>query len=208
MTWSDLLLRLRALVVWRQVEHELDEELRFHIEMQTRKNVEAGMNMGEAARRARVQFGGVEQAKENCRDARGIGWIETLLQDVRYALRGFRRTPGFALTVIATIALRPGAQHNAVHDFQRVRAAARGGARSLQPVLIPLDDQEGRGPAAHLARVPGLPQTEPGVFRSDGRLFFVRACGRASAVRRIRDGELLPYARSRGGFWQNASARG
>ena len=52
-----------------------------------------------------MQFGGVEQAKENCRDARGIGWIETLLLDVRYALRGFRRTPGFALTVIATIAL-------------------------------------------------------------------------------------------------------
>src|SRR5258708_941096 len=73
--------------------------------MQTRKNVEAGMNAREAARRARVQFGGVEQAKENCRDARGIGFIETLLQDVRYALRGFRRTPGFALTVVATIAL-------------------------------------------------------------------------------------------------------
>src|SRR2546430_3064175 len=105
MKWSDLLLRLRALLVWRRVEHELDEELRFHIEMQTRRNVEAGMDAHEAARRARVQFGGVEQAKENCRDARGIGWIETLLQDVRYALRGFRRTPGFALTVVATIAL-------------------------------------------------------------------------------------------------------
>src|SRR6476646_261030 len=105
MKWTDLLLRLRALLVWSRVEHELDEELRFHIEMQTRKNVMAGMNAREAARRTRVQFGGVEQAKENCRDARGIGWIETLLQDVRYALRGFRRTPGFALTVVATIAL-------------------------------------------------------------------------------------------------------
>jgi len=105
MKWSDLLLRLRALLVWRRVEHELDEELRFHIEMQTRKNVAAGMDAREAARRARVQFGGVEQAKENCRDARGIGWIETLLQDVLCALRGFRRTPGFALTVVATIAL-------------------------------------------------------------------------------------------------------
>ncbi len=105
MSWHDLLLRLRALLVWRRVEHELDEELRFHIEMQTRKNVAGGMNAREAARRARVQFGGVEQAKEECRDARGIGWIETLLQDVRYALRGFRRTPGFALTVVATIAL-------------------------------------------------------------------------------------------------------
>src|SRR5437660_8184086 len=105
MKWRDLLLRLRALLVWRRVEHELDDELRFHIEMQTRKNRAAGMDAREAARRARVQFGGVEQAKEECRDARGIGWIETLLQDVRYALRGFRRTPGFALTVVATIAL-------------------------------------------------------------------------------------------------------
>ena len=105
MNWNDLLLRLRALLVWRRVEHELDEELRFHIEMQTRKNVAAGMNAREAARRARVQFGGVELAKEECRDVSGIGWIETLLQDVRYALRGFRRTPGFALTVVATIAL-------------------------------------------------------------------------------------------------------
>ena len=105
MTSSDLLLRLRALLIWRRVEHELDEELRFHVEMQTRKNRAAGMDAREAARRARVQFGGVEQAKEECRDARGIGWIETLLQDVRYALRGFRRTPGFALTVVATIAL-------------------------------------------------------------------------------------------------------
>src|SRR6266852_1038804 len=105
MTWSDLLLRLRALLIWRRVEHELDEELRFHIEMQTRKYRAAGMNSREAARRARVQFGGVELAKEECRDARGIGWIESLLQDTRYALRGFRRTPGFALTVVATIAL-------------------------------------------------------------------------------------------------------
>src|SRR5437660_2199884 len=105
MKWSDLLLRLRALLVWRRVEHELDEELRFHIEMQTRKNVAAGMNAREAARRARVQFGGVELAKEECRDVSGIGWIETLRQDVRYAIRGFRRTPGFALTVVATIAL-------------------------------------------------------------------------------------------------------
>src|SRR5437660_10011062 len=105
MIWSDLLLRLRALLVWRRVEHELDEELRFHIEMQTRKNVAVGMDAREAALRARMQFGGVELAKAECRDARGIGRIETLLQDVRYALRGFRRTPGFALTIIATIAL-------------------------------------------------------------------------------------------------------
>ena len=105
MNWSDLLLRLRALIFCRRVENELDEELQFHIAMQTRKNLATGMSPDEARRRACVQFGGVEQAKENCRDARGVRWMETLVQDARYAIRGSRRTPGFAITVVATVAL-------------------------------------------------------------------------------------------------------
>ena len=59
----------------------------------------------EARRKVNVQFGGLEQVKEECRDMRGLRFIETISQDVRYALSGFRRTPGFALTVVATIAL-------------------------------------------------------------------------------------------------------
>src|SRR5271157_4836763 len=117
MNWSDLLLRLRALIFRRRLENELDEELQFHIAMQTRKNLAAGMPPDEARRQARVQFGGVERAKEECRDTRGIRWIETLLQDVRYALRGFRRTPGFALTVVATIALGLGLNTTAFTIF-------------------------------------------------------------------------------------------
>ena len=105
MNSSDFFLRLRALVAWRRMEDELDEELRFHIEKQTERNVAAGMRADRAQRQAYIQFGGVEQAKEKCRDARGIGWINALLQDIRYAIRGFRRTPGFSLTVVATIAL-------------------------------------------------------------------------------------------------------
>jgi hypothetical protein len=105
MNRNDLFLRLRALFAWRRVESELDEELRFHIEMQTRKNLAAGMRHDDAARHARIQFGGVAQAQEECRDARRTGFFETLFQDVRYAIRGFRRTPGFAFTVIATVAL-------------------------------------------------------------------------------------------------------
>src|SRR5450755_1059697 len=105
MPWSDYLLRARALLFRRRLEDELDEELEFHIAMQTRKNRAAGMSERESSQRARAQFGGLQQAKEECRDARGVSWIETLAQDVRYALRGFRRSPVFALTVAATIAL-------------------------------------------------------------------------------------------------------
>jgi len=105
MNWHDLKLRWRALTFQKRVERDLEDELDFHIEMQVRKNVLAGMSEVEATRRARIQFGGADQVKEECRDARGIGLIETTWRDVRYALRGFRRSPTFVLTVTATIAL-------------------------------------------------------------------------------------------------------
>jgi hypothetical protein len=86
-------------------EQDLDEEIGFHVEMQTRKNLALGMSAAGARRQARIQFGVGDAVKEECRDVRGVGFIETLLQDIRYALRGFRRTPLFALTVVGTIAL-------------------------------------------------------------------------------------------------------
>ena len=105
MNRRDLLLRLRALLWRRRVENELDEELRFHIALETKNNLAAGMPPDEAARQAQVRFGGVEQVKEECRDVRRIGWVDALRQDVRYSLRGFHRKPGFAFTVVATIAV-------------------------------------------------------------------------------------------------------
>src|SRR5436305_5555140 len=105
MAWSDFQLRLRALLFRHKVEDELDEELQFHIDMETRKNLATGMRPVEARRKVNVQFGGLEQVKEECRDMRGLQFIETISQDVRYALSGFRRTPGFVLAVVATVAL-------------------------------------------------------------------------------------------------------
>src|ERR1022692_3182308 len=105
MNWSDLKLRLRALLFRKQVESDLEDELDFHLQMQARKNRTAGMNDAEAARRARIAFGGAARVEEECRDARGVSFLETTWYDLRYAMRGFRRTPTFALTVVATISL-------------------------------------------------------------------------------------------------------
>jgi predicted permease len=98
-------MNLRSLFFRRRAEDDLEDELQFHLAMQARKNAAAGLKPAEAERRARVHFGGVEQVKEQCRDARGLYWIETAWRDVVYALRGFLRSPVFALTVIATIAV-------------------------------------------------------------------------------------------------------
>lgn len=108
MRWCDLQLRLRALLFRRRAEDELDEELQFHLAMGARKNLASGMDAADASREVRLQFGGIDQVKEGCRDARGVDFVQTAFRDLRYALAGFRRKPGFALTVIATIALALG----------------------------------------------------------------------------------------------------
>ena len=101
----DLWLRFRAFAFRRAVDRELEDELTFHLEMQTRKNRAAGLPEPEARRQARVRFGPKPLIEDQCRDARGIGFLETLWQDAQYAFRSFRRAPTFAVTVIGTIAL-------------------------------------------------------------------------------------------------------
>ena len=100
-----LWLRLRALVAPRRAERELDEELAFHLERETQRQIAAGLSPGDARARALARFGSVPLAADQCRDARGLGVVDDLTRDVLYAFRTFRRAPLAALTIVATVAL-------------------------------------------------------------------------------------------------------
>ena len=109
MLLHDLLFRLRALMRHPAVENELDDELRFHLERQTDRYVKSGMSEAEAVRRVRLEFGGLDQVKDECREARGVSFIETVVQDLHYSARTLLHAPAFTACVVLTLALGIGA---------------------------------------------------------------------------------------------------
>ena len=99
MTWCGRLLRRKHL------EQELEKELRFHFDQHVNDLIAQGGSQEEARRQASLALGGVEQTKEHSRDARGTRWLEDLLAEACHAIRTLRKSPGFTIVCLLTLAL-------------------------------------------------------------------------------------------------------
>ncbi|MBB5056672.1 putative permease [Granulicella aggregans] len=142
---QEFLSRLRF-VISRKSHGDLDDELAFHLEQSIQQKISDGLTPGEARRQALIEFGGVERTREQCYEQRPSLWMENIGQDVRYALRGFRRSPIFTVTAIVTLALGIGSTTAVFSVVDRIlfRSLPYGNADRLVSVGLtaPINPQE------------------------------------------------------------------
>lgn len=180
-------LRLRSVFRRTQVERELDEELRFHLEQRIGREIAAGKGPEEVRQAAFRAMQGMEQQKERCRDARKVNMIENLVQDVQYAWRSLSNNPGFAVLAVLTLALGIGA-NSAI--FSVINAAL------LRPLPYPHPNQlvllfekdvleQGGGP-----NVVSLPNFED--WERQSRSFVAMSAGRQNSFNLGGTGQVSP----------------
>jgi predicted permease len=107
--WARLRSWTAAMLGRSRMERDMNEEMRFHIEAYAAELMQRGVPQQEALRQARLEFGGMETAKEECRDAVGVSFLETLFQDMRHGIRTMQRTPVFTVIAATVLALGIGA---------------------------------------------------------------------------------------------------
>lgn len=122
----------RNLFLSRQVESDLDQEVRSHLEMLTDENIRSGMSSEEAQRAARIELGGLDQVKGQVHEVQIGNWLHSVFADCRFAFRQFRKTPGFTVIAVLTLALGIGANSAVFNVVNRVL---------LHPLPYPESDQ-------------------------------------------------------------------